>query len=207
MNVLVIGCGRQGSLIAQMLDEAGHDVAVIDADADHFLRLDGGFSGLTVEGMPMDMEVLRNAGIENCDAVAVVTPDDNLNITVSQIVRSFFHVENVVARISDPVRETVFERFGLKTVCPTKLAGDSIVQALTNPQETRHVQFETSTVSFETRKVEKQQVDCNITLFPLGGDEAALGVLHPDGRVDLCREHHKIILQAGDQVIVSKVID
>ena len=48
---------------------------------------------MTVTGMPMDMDVLRNAGVEWCDAVAVVTPDDNLNITISQIVKTFFQVE------------------------------------------------------------------------------------------------------------------
>lgn len=37
----------------------------------------------------MDMDVLRDAGVESCDAVAVVTSDDNLNITVSQIVKNF----------------------------------------------------------------------------------------------------------------------
>ena len=207
MNVLVIGCGRQGSLIAEMLDKAGHDVAVIDSDAEHFFRLSEEFGGLTVEGMPMDMDILKNAGVENCDAVAVVTPDDNLNITVSQIVRKFFGVENVVARISDPARESVFERFGLKTVCPTKLAGDVLVNALTSPLKNQRVQFETSSVSFTYRVVEKQYYDCNINMVPLQEGESALGVLHADGRMDLNREHHKIILEAGDRLILANVID
>ena len=62
--------------------------------------------------MPLDMTVLKKAGVESCDAMAVVTPDDNLNITVSQIAQEFFGVKNVVARISDPAREKVFKSFG-----------------------------------------------------------------------------------------------
>ena len=58
MNVLVIGCGRQGSLLARMLDSNGHDVAVVDADAGQFSRLGDDFDGMTVEGVPMDMDVL-----------------------------------------------------------------------------------------------------------------------------------------------------
>ena len=81
MNVLVIGSGRLGRYLASLLDQEGHDVAVIDENADNFRQLDKDFSGITVEGIPMDMEVLKEAGIENCDAVAAATPDDNLNIT------------------------------------------------------------------------------------------------------------------------------
>lgn len=110
MNILVIGCGRLGTRLAEMLDERGHDVAVIDYNPDDFRLLSDDFSGITVTGFPMDLEALKSAGIENCDGVAVVTPDDNLNITVSQIAQKFFGVTNVIARISDPRRETVFNR-------------------------------------------------------------------------------------------------
>ena len=62
----------------------------------------------------MDLKNLRSAGIESCDAVAVTTSDDNLNITVGQIAKNYFQVPKVVARISDPYRENIFESFGLQ---------------------------------------------------------------------------------------------
>ena len=99
MNILIIGCGRVGISLAERLDAHGHDVAIVDSDVDNFRALSDEFTGITVCGMPMDMQVMQNAGIENRDAVAVVTPDDNLNITVSQVVKKFFGVENVLARI------------------------------------------------------------------------------------------------------------
>ena len=158
MNVLVVGCGRLGRRLAEMLDQNGDDVAVIDSDPLNFLQLSDAFSGLTVTGVPMDMKVLQSAGIESCDAVAVVTPDDNLNITVSQIAREFFHVENVVARISDPARENVFKSFGLRSVCHTKMAGDAIFASLTQPWEAKYLTFGTSSMAFHSRRVEPDQV-------------------------------------------------
>ena len=95
MNILVVGCGKLGSRLANTLSEQGHTVSVIDHKEEAFNQLSDDFDGLTVLGMPMEMNVLREAGIESCDAVAVVTPDDNLNITVSQIVKEFFYIENV----------------------------------------------------------------------------------------------------------------
>ena len=82
MNIIVVGCGRVGSQLASYLDEVGHDVVVVDRDAENFEALSNRFHGFTVEGVPIDQDVLRRAGIENCDAVAAVSHNDNMNIMV-----------------------------------------------------------------------------------------------------------------------------
>ncbi len=131
MNILIIGGGQLGRKTAEILDAAGHTVEVLDESGDNLPLLSPEFGGVTSVGFPLDIKNLRETGIEGCDAVAVVTADDNLNITVGQIVKDFFKVPRVIARISDPQRETVFESFGLQTVCPTNMAGDKLVAALT----------------------------------------------------------------------------
>ena len=104
MNILIIGCGNLGSVLANEFDRNGHDVSVVDENPDRIHLLHEDFDGLFVTGIAMDMDVLRDAGVESCDAVAVVTSDDNLNITVSQIVKKFFGVENVITRITNSYR-------------------------------------------------------------------------------------------------------
>ncbi len=207
MNVLVVGCGRLGTRLAGILDEHGHDVAVIDPNPDAFRNLSEHFNGITVTGMPMDMKVLQNAGVENCDAMAVVTPDDNLNITVSQIAREFFGVKNVVARISDPAREKVFKSFGLKTVCPTKLAGDAMFTALTQPWDSRNISFETATATFHCRAVDKAHVGTSVATVPLDKGETIFGILHADGAMELYSAERKVMLAEGDKVIFAKIVD
>ena len=123
MNVLIIGGGLLGRETARQLDSLGHGVVVVDENPENLGLLDAGFGGVTYVGFPMDLNVLRQAGIESCDAVAVTTSDDNLNIAVGQIAKKYFKVERVAARISDPAREDIFERVGLRTVCPTNMAG------------------------------------------------------------------------------------
>ena len=88
MNIMIVGGGLLGRKTAEMLDEAGHDVVVIDANPENLAQLSPDFSGITAVGFPMDIKSLRSAGIEGCDAVAVTTPDDNLNITVGQIAKT-----------------------------------------------------------------------------------------------------------------------
>lgn len=131
MNILIIGCGNLGSVLANEFDRNGHDVSVVDENPDRIHLLHEDFDGLFVTGIAMDMDVLRDAGVESCDAVAVVTSDDNLNITVSQIVKKFFGVENVITRITNSYRENAFKnKFGLKTICQTNISANTIYSAI-----------------------------------------------------------------------------
>lgn len=207
MNILVVGCGRLGSTLAGQLDKEGHDVAVVDALEDNLLRLPDSFSGAKVTGMPMDQSVLQAAGVENCDAVAVVTPDDNLNITVAQIAKNFFGVENVVARISDPRRESVFHRFGLRTICPTNLAADAMDTVLTSPWEPVQMTFETASITFRVKEVDGQYNGKGISEIPAEDGWVPIGVIHQNYETELYDHHHDIILQAGEKLMQAHVSD
>lgn len=207
MNILIIGCGRVGVSLAERLDAHGHDVAIVDANADRFRALDESFTGITVCGMPMDMQVMENAGIKNCDAVAVVTSDDNLNITVSQVVKEFFGVENVLARISDPAREKVFKKFGLKTVCPTNLAAEAMFVALTRPFDDENLTFGVSTVSFHCEPVEALQVGSPLEQIETRQGSSVFAVVHADGTMELNTPHRQILLRERDMIIYANLCD
>lgn len=207
MNVLVVGCGRLGSRLACILDAHGHDVAIVDENPDAFHNLGKDFSGITIVGMPMDIKVLRSAGIEGCDAMAVATPDDNLNITVSQIAKEFFGIENVIARISDPLRENVFKKFGLKTVCPTNLAGEAMFTALTIPWEPKHITFGSSTVAFCAKEIGKGQGGVTLAQFAANSHDQVLGVISHDDRMRLYLNAQNDVLNEGDKVVFSSAVD
>lgn len=207
MNVLVIGCGRLGARLAALLDKRGHEVSVVDANPDTFAHLPDDFSGQTVNGIPMDMDVLKNAGIENTDAVAVVTADDNLNITISQVAREFFKIENVITRIGDPRRESVFTAFGLHTICPTKMAADTIYQALTSPWEARQVTFGTSTVTFRIWQPGHAYLEKPLEDSPCNPGESVFGVVRVSGKMELIQHTRRQRMQPGDHVIFAAVVD
>ncbi|MGA0067568.1 MAG: NAD-binding protein, partial [Candidatus Nanopelagicales bacterium] len=73
MHVVILGCGRVGSLLADRLDEAGHAVAIVDQDPQSFRRLSTRFGGNTVKGIGFDRETLEKAGIERAHAFAPVS--------------------------------------------------------------------------------------------------------------------------------------
>lgn len=207
MNILVIGCGKLGSRLANVLCHHGHDVSIVDKNESAFDQLDDDFDGMTVVGMPMDMNVLRNAGVESCDAVAVVTSDDNLNITVSQIVKEFFYVENVVARITDPVREDVFHQFGLKTICQTNLACNAIYSALVQEFAEKQLHFFDNTVGVNVREVDPILVGRTVETIPMKTGETIMGILRETGKLYLYDGRQKIVLNPKDKIIYARIND
>jgi trk system potassium uptake protein len=134
MNVIIVGCGRVGALLATNLAAKGHTVTVIDPNAESFNRLPPEFNGRTVLGSGIDMDVQARAGVEHADALVACTPGDNRNIAASQIAREIFRVPRVVARINDPLRAEVFHDLGLQTVCPTLLGTELVREALLRGQ-------------------------------------------------------------------------
>lgn len=207
MNILIVGGGLLGRKSAELLDAAGHTVAVLDENPDNLSLLSSEFGGVTTVGFPMDVNSLRGAGIEGCDAVAVTTPDDNLNITVGQIAKNFFGVPKVVARISDPQRETAFQDFGLQTVCPTNMAGEKLVSALVSPVQSRQVTFGTTTVALMVRPVEKKLFGRTTADLEVQPGDGVFAVIGGDGRFRLMERGKELPLAAGDSVIYSRRID
>jgi trk system potassium uptake protein len=130
VHVVIMGCGRVGSTLAASLEARGHSVAVIDSDADAFRRLGSDFTGLTVNGMGFDREVLISAGIERADAFAAVSSGDNTNIISARLARENFGVKRVVARIYDAKRAEVYERLGIPTVATVRWTADRMMRHL-----------------------------------------------------------------------------
>ncbi len=135
MNIVILGCGRVGALLAMQLDNAGHTVTVVDSSNDAFQRLDPEFKGDKVTGNGVDEEVLRRARVEDADAFIAVTNGDNRNIMASQMAKQLFKVNKVVCRIYDPLRESTYKELGLDTFCPTLLGANMLFDAISGKQQ------------------------------------------------------------------------
>jgi trk system potassium uptake protein TrkA len=122
VRLIVVGCGRVGSAVALNLRDAGWDVSVVDEREEALGRLGEDWSGGFFVGQGIDLQLLREAGIEGADAVAVVTDGDNTNIVIGQVAQKMFDVPSVVIRVLDPARAEFYTSRGLNVVCPTSSA-------------------------------------------------------------------------------------
>ncbi|MFN8077393.1 MAG: TrkA family potassium uptake protein [Kineosporiaceae bacterium] len=130
MHFVIMGCGRTGATLAQLVEERGHTVAVVDQNPDAFRRLGAGFEGRRVTGLGFDRDTLLEAGIQDAYAFAAVSNGDNSNILAARVARETFGVQHVVARIYDPGRAEVYERLGIPTVATVRWTADQMVRRL-----------------------------------------------------------------------------
>lgn len=134
MYVVIMGCGRVGARLANLLVGAGHEVLVMDLSPVAFERLGRDFPGSTMVGNGIDSDDLMKAGIERADAFAAVTQGDNRNIMAAQLAKHVFKVARVVTRIYDPIRQDTFQALGLDAVSPTVIGAGVFFDRLTGEQ-------------------------------------------------------------------------
>lgn len=128
--VIIVGCGRLGSYLANHLSEQGHSVVAIDQHDAAFEALSPEFSGFRLEGDATEFAVLREAEIAHADMVIVTTHNDNINLLVSQVAKKLFGVERVIARVFEPERELTYRDLGIDTFCPVVQVGEQILAGL-----------------------------------------------------------------------------
>src|ERR671936_1589055 len=127
--ILIVGAGRVGSSVARAMLAQGHDVSVLDEDPLSHERLDSGMDttwedagGRFTVGHGLEIDALREAGIEDADVFIAATDGDNTNLTIAQIAQRQFEVPKVIARVMDPARAEWYAQQGMQTICPTRYA-------------------------------------------------------------------------------------
>ncbi|MEU4621459.1 TrkA family potassium uptake protein [Actinoplanes sp. NPDC023801] len=197
MHVVIMGCGRLGSTLAQKLDAQGHQVAVIDRDADAFRRLGDNFGGVTVTGVGFDRGVLQAAGVERADAFAAVSSGDNSNIISARLARETFGVSRVVARIYDSRRAQVYERLGIPTIATIRWAADRMYRFLVPEDRVEVFRDPTSVVSIVETPLHRDWIGQTVSSLE-ERTGARVAYLARFGMGTLAQP--SIVLQDGDQV-------
>jgi trk system potassium uptake protein TrkA len=107
----------------------------MDENEDALGRLGEHWTGGFLVGHGMDMHLLREAGIEEADAVVVTTDGDNTNLVIAQVAQKQFEVPTVVVRVLDPARAQFYAARGMRIVCPTSAAIETLVEAVRASEE------------------------------------------------------------------------
>jgi trk system potassium uptake protein TrkA len=136
MKIVIVGCGRVGSTLAENLDADGHEVIIFDIRTSAFDRLPETFKGVAIRGDGTDLEVLRRAGAQGADIFLSLTEGDNRNVMAAQVATESLGVPQVIAKINDPVRAAAYSELGVVTLCRTNLMVDSVAQYLSLPMQT-----------------------------------------------------------------------
>lgn len=119
--IVIIGCGRLGATIAELLSEERKNIVVIDKNKDNFINLPNNFSGFTIEGDAIEIDTLLKAEINKAKILLVITENDNTNLMIAQMGKKIYDIPQVVARVYDAKREVLYKDLGIDVISPTRL--------------------------------------------------------------------------------------
>lgn len=139
MDIVIVGCGRYGSLLANRLSHIGHSIVIIDRREDAFKALSAEFSGFTITGDASELSVLHMAKMDEADCLLSMCNEDTLNLMVSQTAKYVFGVSKVIARVYEPSYEPIFRKFGIAIISPIQLALEALLKALEQYPESEDV--------------------------------------------------------------------
>ena len=128
MRVVIAGAGSVGRSIARELLHNGHQVLLIDKDADDVQ------SGLVPAATWLladacEISSLHEAGLADCDVVVAATGDDKANLVLSLLAKTEFGVPRTVARVNNPKNEWMFdEAWGVDVAVSTPRLMTALVE-------------------------------------------------------------------------------
>ena len=101
LRVIVVGCGKVGATLVERLSREGHDITIIDKDADKVDELTDAFDIMGVVGNGASYNTQKEAGIEEADLIIAVTESDELNLLCCTIATQVGDC-SAIARIRTP---------------------------------------------------------------------------------------------------------
>jgi trk system potassium uptake protein TrkA len=128
MRVAIAGAGKVGRSIARELIGFGHEVLLIDRDAD--LARPGAVQGAQMlQADACELAALEEADLAQCQAMVAATGDDKVNLVVSLLAKTEFGVPRVVARVNHPKNEWMFnESWGVDVAVSTPRMLSALVE-------------------------------------------------------------------------------
>ncbi len=129
MYVIIVGGGKVGRGTARDLIEMGHEVCVVERDANAAWSINNELGEVALLGDGAEIHVQRAAGMNRADVVVACTGRDQANLAVAQTAQTRFDVGKVIARINDPRNERIFRTLGFNfTISATRAIVNAIEQ-------------------------------------------------------------------------------
>lgn len=133
MYAIIMGGGRVGLSLANLLIDSGADITLIESDESLCNEVAAELDALVICGNGTNSKLLEESNIEDADCFIATTGNDEANLLSCILVRKY-DVPNIIARVSNPDHEEAFKEVGIdKVISPEISAARELAQYVTNP--------------------------------------------------------------------------
>jgi len=101
LQIIIVGCGKVGRTLVEQLSREGHDITIVDRDAEKVQTISSLYDVMGVTGNGASYSVQMDAGIENTDLLIAVTDSDELNLLCCTVAKRVGNCA-AIARVRTP---------------------------------------------------------------------------------------------------------
>ncbi len=196
MRVVIVGAGKLGYTIAELLSNEQIEVVVVDKDEEQLVAVKENLDVMTINKNGSNPITLNEPDINGADIFIAVTDIDEINM-VACVLAKKHGIKHTIARIRDmqfmgEAREYLKENFDIDLmVNPELIAANEIYRILMTPAALNVDDFAGGKVRLFEAKIDKHSQWLNIPLKNLKLPEGVLaGLIH--------RDHQMIIPHGND---------
>ncbi|MDO4466549.1 MAG: Trk system potassium transporter TrkA [Bacillota bacterium] len=201
MNIVIIGCGKVGSLLAEHLSRENHNVTIVDINQQKIETavLENDIIGVVGNGL--DLEVLKEADVGKADLVISVTPNDEKNLLVG-IMSKELGAKRLIGRVRSPEffahKEFFKKTFGFSMIANPELdTAKELDRMISFPEALKVETFAKGKIELAEIKIRKQSKISGQPLYQISR-QAKLPIL-----VCSVIRNGEIIIPNGDFVLLK----
>ena len=101
MKIIIVGCGKVGTTLAEELSKENHDITLIDIDGDTLQEISDSIDVMCVTGNGAVYQIQMEAGVKEADLLIATTNSDELNMLCCLIAKKAGNCQTI-ARIRNP---------------------------------------------------------------------------------------------------------
>ena len=209
MRVAIAGGGSVGTAIARDLSSNGHEVLVLELDAELVERRQAELPAVRwLAADACEVSSLDAAGMASVDVVVAATGDDEDNLVVSLLSKQEFAVPRVVARVNNSKNQWLFnESWGVDvSVSTPQLLTSLVEEAVSVGSLVRLLQFQGGSANLVEVTLAEDSPAAGVAIADLGiPRDAAIVAVVRDDRLVVPRGD--TVLQEGDEVLALVTSD
>ncbi len=198
MKVIIIGAGKVGFSMAQLLSTENHDVTIIEQSPQRQQVLEDMLDVQVIRGSGSSKSILESVGVQNADMFLAVTQFDELNMVACMLAKRY-GAKTTVARVRNPeyieIKEfSLNDLMGIDLIInPERVTAQEIAEIVKYP-EAMNVDY------YADGKVQLLELELTADSPLLDKEIKTLDTSVPYNIVSIIR-NHTILVPSGSDVL------
>lgn len=202
MKILIVGGGKVGKTLANQLNKEGHDIVIVDTNAEIVESISNSLDIMGIVGNGASYSIQKEAGIEEADLLLAVTSSDELNLLCCLIAKKAGDC-HTIARVRNPIYNNeigfIREELGLSMIInPEQAAAEEIARLLRFPSAIKIESFAKGRVELMHVEIPEKSILDHRKIMDI------VSMLHCDILVCGVEREDEVIIPNGHFVLHAK---